>query len=344
MIRVLIVDDSVFMRTVLADIMGSDDSIEIVGSAEDGVIALQKIDELSPDVVTLDIQMPNMDGIEMLEQMKMRSYENRPRILMLSTLTSKDADLTKRALDLGADDFMLKPHNLGKIRGIESELITKIKHLVTIPSVQRQAKPETETKQAENIVLIGSSAGGPPMLDSVVSALDPDINAAVIITQHMPAGFTASLAQRLDRISQLPVKETENGDVLENGKVYVSKGGFHTVISATIDSSGKIGGKITHSKSPPVHAVRPAIDKTFNSAAKVFKTRAVATVLSGMGSDCGEGMESVKNAGGKTIVVKEEDALVYGMARSALSRNCVDKVLPLKAIPREIMKTVSEMG
>lgn len=125
MIRVLIVDDSVFMRTVLADIMGSDDSIEIVGSAEDGVIALQKIDELSPDVVTLDIQMPNMDGIEMLEQMKMRSYENRPRILMLSTLTSKDADLTKRALDLGADDFMLKPHNLGKIRGIESELIKR---------------------------------------------------------------------------------------------------------------------------------------------------------------------------------------------------------------------------
>ncbi|MDD3407245.1 MAG: chemotaxis-specific protein-glutamate methyltransferase CheB [Methanomicrobium sp.] len=340
MIRVLIVDDSVFMRTVLTDILKTDSSIEIVGTAEDGIKALKQIEVLSPDVVTLDIQMPNMDGIEMLENL--RSNDNPPKILMLSTLTSKDAELTKRALDLGADDFMLKPRNLGKIRGIETELITKIKHLVTIPAVTKKAK--IAGKPADKIVLIGSSAGGPPMLDSIVSALKPELNAAVIITQHMPAGFTASLAERLNRISSLEVKETENGDILQAGKIFVSKGGFHSIISATIDNSGKIGGKITLSKAPPVHAVRPAVDKTFSSAPKVYGSKIVAAILSGMGSDGGEGMAAIKNAGGKTIVVREEDCLVYGMARSALERNCVDRVLPLKSIPRELMKSVSEMG
>ncbi|MDD4126340.1 MAG: chemotaxis-specific protein-glutamate methyltransferase CheB [Methanomicrobium sp.] len=339
MIRVLIIDDSVFMRTVLADILKRDPSIEIVGTAEDGIKALKKIEELSPDVITLDIQMPNMDGIEMLEHM--HSFESPPKILLLSTLTSKDAELTKRALDLGADDFMLKPRNLGKIRGIESELITKIKHLITIPSVQKKAK--VENVAAERIVLIGSSAGGPPMLDMIVSSLKADLNAAVVITQHMPAGFTASLAERLNRISPLDVKETENGDILQKGKIFVSKGGFHTIISATLDNSGKIGGKITLSKAPPVHAVRPAVDKTFNSAAKVYGSKIVAAILSGMGSDGGEGMAAIKEAGGRTIVVREEDCLVYGMARSALERNCVDRVLPLKSIPRELMKSISDM-
>ena len=339
MIKVLIVDDSVFMRTVLTDILKKDPSIDIVGTAEDGIKALKKIEELSPDVITLDIQMPNMDGIELLEHM--RSFENPPKILMLSTLTSKDAELTKKALDLGADDFMLKPRNLGKIRGIDSELVTKIKHLITIPSILKKIK--LENIAAENLVLIGSSAGGPPMLDSIVSSLKSDINAAVVITQHMPAGFTASLAQRLNRISPLEVKETENGDILQKGKIFVSKGGYHTIISATLNDSGKIGGKITLSRAPPVHAVRPAVDKTFFSAAKVYNNRIVAAILSGMGSDGGEGMAAIKNAGGRTIIVREEECLVYGMARSALERKCVDRVLPLKSIPRDLMRSVSEM-
>ncbi|WOF15614.1 chemotaxis-specific protein-glutamate methyltransferase CheB [Methanoplanus sp. FWC-SCC4] len=339
MIRVLIVDDSVFMRTVLIDLLGKDPSIEVVGTAEDGLQALKKIEELSPDVITLDIQMPKMNGIEMLE--KLQSSEDPPKILMLSTLTSKDAELTKKGLELGADDFMLKPRNLGTVRGIEKELITKIKHLITIPKVSN--KVTVEEIPAKRVVLIGSSAGGPPMLDIIVSALKPDLNAAVVITQHMPAGFTASLAQRLDRISPLEVKETANGDLLQNGRIYVSKGGFHTVISATLDNSGRKGGRITHSKAPPVHAVRPAVDKTFQSASKVFGPNTVAAILSGMGSDGGEGMAAIKESGGRTILVREEDCLVYGMARSALERDCVDKVLPLKSIPRDIMRTISNM-
>ncbi|UUX91828.1 chemotaxis-specific protein-glutamate methyltransferase CheB [Methanoplanus endosymbiosus] len=339
MIRVLVIDDSVFMRTVLLDLLKHDSSIEVVGTAEDGKEALKKIEDLSPDVITLDIQMPVMNGIEVLEELS--SYENPPKILMLSTLTSRDAELTKKGLDLGADDFMLKPKNLGKVRGIEQELITKIKHLITIPPVRN--KPVSRGIPADNIVLIGSSAGGPPMLDSLVSSLKGDLNAAVVITQHMPGGFTASLAERLNRISQLNVKESENGDILHIGKVYVSKGGYHTIISANPDHSGRMSGKITHSKSPPVHAVRPAVDKTFASAAKVFGSRTVSVILSGMGSDGGEGMSVLKESGGRTVVVKEEDCLVYGMARSALERDCVDRVLPLKSIPREIMKSVAAL-
>ncbi|MBN1432149.1 MAG: chemotaxis-specific protein-glutamate methyltransferase CheB [Methanomicrobiaceae archaeon] len=336
MIRVLVIDDSVFMRTVLIDLLGRDPSIEVVGTADDGREALKKIEELSPDVITLDIQMPNMNGIEVLEELQ--SHEKTPKILMLSTLTSKDAELTKKGLDLGADDFMLKPKNLGKIRGIEQELVSKIKHLITIPSITE--KPRIVEKPAKNLVMIGSSAGGPPMLDMIVSSLKADLNAAVVITQHMPAGFTASLAERLNRISPLKVKETENGETLNIGSVYVSKGGFHTIISANPLSDGTISGKITHSKAPPLHAVRPAVDKTFSSGSKVFGKRTVGVILSGMGSDGGEGMAHIKEAGGRTIVVKEEDCLVYGMSRSALEKNSVDKILPLKSIPRNIAKSV----
>ena len=341
MIRVLIVDDSVFMRTVLTDIIGRDQSMEIVGTASDGREALEKIAELSPDVITLDIQMPVMDGIATLEALAKRNSPSKMKILVLSTLTSKDAELTHRALKLGADDFMLKPRNLGKVRAIGDELITKIRHLITIPTIGK--KSHSVDKPADRVVLIGSSAGGPPMLDTLVSALDPDLNAAVVITQHMPVGFTAALAERLNRISPMSVKETENGDVLKSGQVYVSKGGYHTVISGMLAQDGSRGGRITHSKSPALHAVRPAVDKTFESGAKVFGSNVLSVILSGMGSDGGEGALAVKAHGGRTIVVKEEDCLVYGMARSALERDAVDKVLPLSRISREIGKIMKHM-
>jgi two-component system chemotaxis response regulator CheB len=339
MIRVLIVDDSVFMRTVLKDILDRDPSLEVVGTATDGKEALEKIAVLRPDVMTLDIQMPQMDGIATLEAMQ--SLSTVPKILMLSTFTKKDADLTRRALDLGADNFMLKPTNLAKVRDIEFELVTKIKYLVTLPTVGE--KPRNESVPATKVVLVGSSAGGPPMLDLLVSALNPSLNAAVVITQHMPEGFTASLAERLGRISRLPVKESENGDILTNGRIYVSKGGYHSIISAHPIDDGSIGGRITHSRAPSVHAVRPAVDRTFTSAARVFGPQTVSILLSGMGSDGGEGMQAVKEAGGKTLVVSENDALVYGMARSALDRDSVDLVVPLRRIPREIGQLVAGM-
>ncbi|KQC03880.1 MAG: chemotaxis protein [Methanoculleus sp. SDB] len=339
MIRVLIVDDSVFMRSILSDILGSDPSVCVVGTAGDGIEALEKIRKLTPDVITLDIQMPRMDGIETLTHLK--NFPVTPRVLMLSTLSARDAELTNKALMLGATDFMLKPRNLSKVREIQSELIEKIKRVVEIPEVV--SKSTRETVPASRIVVIGSSAGGPPMLDTLLSQLSPDISAAFVITQHMPEGFTAALSQRLNRIAKMPVKEAENGDVLYAGRILVSKGGYHTIISGTLEKGGKRGGRITLSKSPPLHAVRPAVDHTFTSAAKAFGNATVSVLLSGMGSDGGEGSLAVKNAGGRTIVVAEKDCLVYGMARSALGYGCVDKVVPLNRLNHEIKKAVNNL-
>ncbi len=339
MIRVLIVDDSLFIRTILRDLLKDSPEIEIVGTAVNGIDALAKIADLKPDVVTLDIEMPRMNGLEVLEAL--RKERVRPKVIVLSTLTSRQADMTHRALRLGADDFMLKPRDVPNVRGIERELIQKIKNLVSLPVIVRSS---TAPKgKADAVVLIGSSAGGPPMLDSLLSALPADLPAAVVVTQHMPEGFTASLAERLNRVSPLPVRETANGDTLQTGTVLIAKAGYHTVISGVYAGAKKTAGRVVHSTAPPLHAVRPAVDMTFTSAARVFGPRTVSVILSGMGSDGGEGMLALKNAGGSTMVCAEEDCLVYGMARSALARNCVDRVVPLKNLASEIARAVSRL-
>ena len=339
MIRVLIVDDSLFIRTILRDLLKDSPDIEIVGTAVNGIDALAKIADLKPDVVTLDIEMPRMNGLEVLEAL--RKERVRPKVIVLSTLTSRQADMTHRALRLGADDFMLKPRDVPNVRGIERELIQKIKNLVSLPVIVRSS--EVQKGKADAVVLIGSSAGGPPMLDAVLSALPADLPAAVVVTQHMPEGFTASLAERLNRVSPLPVRETANGDTLQTGTVLIAKAGYHTVISGVYAGTKKTAGRVVHSTAPPLHAVRPAVDMTFTSAARVFGPRTVSVILSGMGSDGGEGMLALKNAGGSTMVCAEEDCLVYGMARSALARNCVDKVVPLKNLAHEIARAVSRI-
>jgi len=339
MIRVLIVDDSLFIRTILRDLLKDSPDIEIVGTAVNGIDALAKIADLKPDVVTLDIEMPRMNGLEVLEAL--RKERVRPKVIVLSTLTSRQADMTHRALRLGADDFMLKPRDVPNVRGIERELIQKIKNLVSLPVIVRSS--EVQKGKADAVVLIGSSAGGPPMLDAVLSALPADLPAAVVVTQHMPEGFTASLAERLNRVSPLPVRETANGDTLQTGTVLIAKAGYHTIISGVYAGAQKTAGRVVHSTAPPLHAVRPAVDTTFTSAARVFGPRTVSVILSGMGSDGGEGMLALKNAGGSTMVCAEEDCLVYGMARSALARNCVDRVVPLKNLAHEIARAVSRL-
>ena len=340
MIRVLIVDDSLFIRTILRDMLKGSPDIEVIGTAVNGIDALKKISELEPDAITLDIEMPRMGGLEVLEALQ--GMSPRPKVLVLSTLTSRQAEMTHRALRLGADDFMLKPRDIQNVKGIEKELIQKIRNLVVLPTA---VKPiGTRRNAADTVVLIGSSAGGPPMLDTLLSALPAELPAAVIVTQHMPEGFTASLAERLNRVSHLPVKETENGDTLEAGVILVSKAGYHTVISGEYAGAGRKYGRVVHSTAPPLHAVRPAVDKTFSSAARVFGPRTVSVILSGMGCDGGEGTLAVKTAGGTTMVCAEEDCLVYGMARSALARNCVDKVVPLKNLAHEIARTVVRFG
>lgn len=341
MVKVLTVDDSVFMRTVIRDMLSKDPSIEVVGTAANGLEALEKIQELKPDVMTLDIEMPKMNGIEVLKELK--KIRPRPKVLMLSSLTSRDAEATTEAISLGADDFMLKPKDIPHVREIGDELIAKVKHLMTFPSFEAPRQLAGTGEAAERVVLIGSSAGGPPMLDTLLAALSPDLPAGIVITQHMPAGFTAALAARFNRIAPFPVKETENGDIIETRRILLSKAGVHTVISGVIGNNGTKSGRIVHTNAPPMHGVRPAVDKTFESAAHVYGKRCVSVILSGMGNDAGEGAHAVREAGGISLICDEKDCLVYGMARSAISRQAVDKILPLNKIAQEIERVVTQM-
>jgi len=341
MIKVLIVDDSVFMRTVIRDMLTKDPSIDVVGTASNGIDALEKINALSPDIITLDIEMPKMNGIEVLKEL--RKIKPRPKILMLSTLTSKGAEMTFEAIRLGADDFMLKPKDLPHVRGISEELVAKIKHILALPTPDLRQKNLSHTSAATRVVLIGSSAGGPPMLDSLLSLLPSDLPAGIIITQHMPVGFTAPLAERFNRIASMPVKETENGDIIETGKILLSKAGVHTIISGIIEQDGRKTGRIIHSNEPPLHGVRPAVDKTFESAAQVYGKNIVSVILSGMGNDAGEGARVIKEAGGVSLICDEKECLVYGMARSAIGRNAYDQILPLAKLAKEIERAVNRM-
>ncbi|AGB02551.1 chemotaxis-specific protein-glutamate methyltransferase CheB [Methanoregula formicica] len=341
MVKLLIVDDSVFMRTVIRDMVTKDPTIEVVGTASNGVDALEKIQNLEPDLVTLDIEMPKMNGIQVLEELKRQ--RKRPKILMLSTLTSEGAEMTTRAIRLGADDFMLKPKDIPHVRVIGDELVTKLKHLVTLPALPAVHRASPTTGPASHVVLIGSSAGGPPMLDTLLAAIPQDIPAGIVVTQHMPIGFTAALAERFNRIASLPVKETENGDIVENGKILLSKAGVHTIISNDMDANKTRLGKIIHSNTAPLHGVRPAVDKTFESAAKVYGKNIVSVILSGMGNDAGAGAQAIKEAGGTSLLCDEKDCLVYGMARSAIQKNAVDKVLPLAKLAPEIERLVHQM-
>lgn len=341
MVSVLIVDDSVFMRTIIRDIVTKEASIEVVGTASNGVEALEKIESLNPDLITLDIEMPKMNGIQVLEELK--KLKKRPRVLMLSSLTSKDAEMTFQAIQLGADDFMLKPKDIPHVREIGAELISKIKHLVSMPVKKPVIHPTGKLQSAKRVVLIGSSAGGPPMLDTLLAALPADLPAGVMVTQHMPTGFTAPLAERFNRISPMPVKETDNGDMLETGKILLSRAGVHTIVSGVIEGKNSRTGRIVHSNAPPIHGVRPAVDKTYESAAQVFGKNIVSVTLSGMGNDAGEGALAIKAAGGTNLVCDEKDCLVYGMARSVISKNAADKILPLNKLAEEIERIVHQM-
>ncbi len=346
MIRVLIVDDSLFIRTILRDLLkGAPPDIEVVGTAVNGIDALEKISSLKPDVVTLDIEMPRMNGLETLEALS-GGVPAKPKVIVLSTLTSRQADMTHQALRLGADDFMLKPRDVPNVRGIESELIQKIRNLVALPTIVKPAV--ISRNEADAVVLIGSSAGGSPP-DARHTPLRASAGPACRGRRHPAhARGVHRIARRAPEqgLCSPPVKETENGDSLQTGTILIAKAGFHTIVSGVAAGKGKNYGRIIHSTAPPrLHAVRPAVDKTFASAAHVFGPRTVSVLLSGGmgGNDGGEGMFAVKTAGGRTMVCAEEDCLVYGMARSALSRNCVDKVVPLKGLAREITRAVKQL-
>lgn len=345
-ITVLVVDDSAFMRKVITDIISLDKDLHVIATARNGKEAIQKIKELKPDVVTLDIEMPIMDGLAALEKI----MEQHPiPVVMLSSLTKESADATLKALSLGAVDFIPKPENIfkmhaedmkkqlnEKIRTAAKVLVKKKYHAVRSPIVKKPSEilPSLSKKKGiKKIIAIGTSTGGPRALQYVIPYLPKDIPASILIVQHMPAGFTKSLAERLNNLSAIHVKEAEDGDVLLPGHAYIAPGNYHMKLTSVSD---EYVVKLTQES--PVLGLRPSVDVMMNSVAELgHKIPLIGVIMTGMGSDGAEGMKNIKNKNGLTIAQSEETCVVYGMPKSAIDLGCIDEIVPLHDIASKII-------
>lgn len=338
MIKVLIVDDSALIRRVLKDALEQNPEIKVIGTAENGKDALEKLKVLDPDVITLDVEMPFMNGLETLKNiMRLKPIP----VIMVSALTTKEAEVTVEALMNGAVDFVAKPKDLlgdfdSFIKDLQLKVVnavrTKSKYLKPVESQNRGVK--APGRGSRKLVIIGSSTGGPQTLHQIMSRLNPLQDTSIIIVQHMPPGFTRSLAERLDSVSKFIVKEAEEGESLKSGVAYVAPGGYHLIVN---------GSTLTLTEDPPIFGVRPSVDVAMLSAVKSFKNNIVGVILTGMGVDGARGMEEIKRNGGKTIAQDEKSCVVFGMPKAAIERGVVDSIVDLDQIPAEIERMVSEL-
>ncbi|MCA9846851.1 MAG: chemotaxis response regulator protein-glutamate methylesterase [Dehalococcoidia bacterium] len=331
-IRVLVVDDSTTIRAILRRLLDANDDIEVVGSAADGRQALEAVDRLKPDVVTLDVEMPNLDGLQTLELL----FQQHPvPVVMCSSLTSEGAAATIRALELGAVDFIEKP-GIGALDGaLGATLSEKVRHAAQA-QVRRRVSPVTHTPRAfrgswqQRILLIGASTGGPSAVREVMTSLPPDFGLPIVIVQHMPAGFTRSFAQRLNTLGPLPVDEAEPGMRLEPGRALLAPGGYHLEFDAA--------RRVVLTETPPEEGVRPAVNVTMESIAHLHGANAIAVVLTGMGRDGKRGAELIRNAGGTVIVEDKSTCVVYGMPRAIAEADLADEILPRDKIASAIVR------
>ena len=333
-IRLLIVDDSLLMHKVLSDLVQSDRQIQVIGTARDGEEALLKVASLHPDVVTMDIEMPKMNGLTAVR----RIMDSNPTpVVMVSSLTQREAQITLKALEFGAVDYVPKPSGQISLNmdSVREELVTKIKTAASanISHIKLSASPEEEpapTKfNGDHIISIAASTGGPPAVTKVLTSL-PAESPPMLITQHMPKGVTKLFAEGLNERCKFTVKEAEEGDRIQERLALVAPGGFHMVVTKE--------QKIHLTTDPPVNYVRPAADVMMFSMAEVYGAKNVGVVLTGMGSDGAKGLKAIKESGGYTIAQDEATSVVYGMPNMAFQTGCVDKVAPLDRIPRAIIK------
>ncbi len=341
-IKVLVVDDSAFARSTITAKLVSDPEIEVVGHARDGIEAVEMVKGLKPSVVTMDVTMPRMDGLEALERIML---EIPTPVVMLSALTGEGAAATIRALELGAVDFFLKPSvaNPTGINASTKELIDKVKVAARAklsgprkaagpgqsrPSVEKPAK--RRATRIERVVVIGSSTGGPQALSQVMPDLPGDIPALILMVQHMPQGFTRSLAQRLDQLSQLDVREAREGELVGPGLALLAPGDYHMTVG--------VNGKIGLNRESPECGVRPSVNVTMEAAARVYGSSVLGVVLTGMGSDGTRGASLIKAAGGRVIVEDESTCTVYGMPASVVEAGKADAVIPRHELAREIVR------
>jgi two-component system chemotaxis response regulator CheB len=337
-IRVLVVDDSALMRKLIPAILGRDPSIEVVGTAMDGAFALKKIEELRPDVVTLDLEMPRMDGMETLRMIMRRAPMP---VVLFSTHSKEGAYATLKALALGAIDFVPKPQDAaaGHLDSIADLLIDKIKvakraagrklpaAVVSDDPPQRQKKIARTALPPNRIIAIGISTGGPNALQFVLSQIPGDFPASILVVQHMPEGFTEMFARRLDECCALDVQEARSGDLLVGGRVLICPGNRHLMVRRM-----PRGDMAVLSDGPPVNGHRPSADVLFYSVAQQFGLTSVGLLMTGMGEDGAEGLGAVKNAGGMTIAQSEDTCVVSGMPRAAISKGYANKVVPLDVL------------
>ncbi len=342
-IRVLIVDDSAFVRQALTRMLGSAPDIDVVGVAIDGRDGVEKVQALRPDVVTMDVQMPRMGGLEALERI-MRVCP--VPVLLLSSQTREGADVTLRGLELGAMDFVDKSSVQGNMNllSLAEELRGKVRALASVPLERLQglaldagarlAAPAPHARHAD-VVVIGTSTGGPPALQAIIPRLPESLDAAILVVQHMPVGFTRSLAERLDARSALEVREAAEGDAVEPGTVLIAPAGRHMKVRRR---GAGVGVWLDDEPRSALH--RPSVDVLMATVAKTYGARALGVVLTGMGSDGVEGLRAIRAAGGKTLAESEESCVIYGMPKAAVEAGVVELSVPLPRMADEILAAV----
>ena len=362
--RILVVDDSPFMRKSLQKMLEEAPDLRVVATARDGIDALEKIQEHKPDIVTLDIEMPRMDGLTCLKKIM---AEHPMPVLMVSSLTQEGAQATLDALSLGALDFIPKESGFASlsILQIQQDLQEKVRRLAASPRFHRsgpaasgepgapaaQAAPSVPAKSAAaprvavptgttfpasplaDLLVLGSSTGGPKALQDILPLLPASLPVPCLIVQHMPSTFTKPFADRLDGICQVRVKEAEQGEPLKAGTVYIAPGGIHMTYGARGPK-----GCVDLTPEPVSSLHRPSVDVLFLSVAELFRGQVLAGILTGMGSDGAKGMEQLKRKGALTLAESEETCVVYGMPRAAVERGCIDVVAPLPEIPGHLRK------
>jgi two-component system chemotaxis response regulator CheB len=341
-IKVLVVDDSAVVRKIFSEALSREEDIEVVGTAPDPFVARDKIVQLKPDVITLDVEMPRMDGLTFLK--KLMQYYPMP-VIVVSSLTPKGSKTALDALENGAVEVLAKAEGSHSVENMGAQLIEKIR-MAAQAKVSRPQKAQTPpgpVGQAHSLVLgeatqkliaVGASTGGTEAIKEILMRMPPNIPGMVIV-QHMPAQFTTSFAERLDSLCPIRVREAKDGDSVLNGQALIAPGNFHMVLKRS-------GSRyfVTIKEGPMVHHQRPAVDVLFSSVAKVAGSNATGVILTGMGSDGAQGMLEMKQAGAKTIAQDEGSCVVFGMPKEAIKLGAVDRVAPLDRIPQEIIHSL----
>ena len=341
LIRVLVVDDSAFMRHTLAKNLEAHPDITVVGKARDGLEALDVVRALEPDVVTLDVEMPRMDGLSALRRIM---AECPTQVIMLSAFTQQGARATIQALMRGAVDFVPKPNAATDIQSVIKELVAKIKIASITPVSARPLShtaplhPQTSKlaprafRKGDSVIVIGASTGGPRALHQVLSHLPADLPDAVVMVQHMPPSFTRALGQRLNEKTPLTIREAEDGDRLARGLALLAPGNYHL---ETLRH-----GQVSLSQGPRRNGVRPAVDVSMESATEHYGDAVIGVVLTGMGSDGTAGARLIRAAGGRVVAQDQATSAVYGMPRSVIEAGAVDLVVPLAEVASTLVELV----